>query len=63
MEISMRNYTPDELLRGRFLRHFMGLENDVEETTEEDEALTAHELNLPKTRETERPQRLLPTAH
>lgn len=59
----MRDYTPDELLRGRFLRHFMGLENEVDDATEEDEALTAHALNLPKTRESERPKRLHPTSH
>ena len=53
----MRDYTPDELRRGRFLRHFMGLETlgPTDEPAEE-----SHE-ECPKTRETVRPGRTRPT--
>ncbi len=60
----MRDYTPDELLRGRFLRHFMGLDNQVDQADEVGfEAEGVERTPLPKTRETERPQRLHPTSH
>lgn len=56
-----RDYTPDELLRGRFLRHFMGLDKaDQDDATVEDVAVPA-DYDLPKTRETPRPERLRPS--
>lgn len=61
MEMRMRDYTPDELLRGRFLRHFMGLDHRNDDPTEEQEALPAEDLTPPKTRETKRPTRLRPS--
>jgi|GEM_PF-2950014 len=63
MEMHLRDYTPDELLRGRFLRHFMGLDRRLEDPTEETEALPADAReNPPKTRETARPTRYCPAA-
>ena len=54
----MRDYTPDELRRGRFLRHFMGLEKWIgDDPTEEQYAIPAG-AEFPKTRETARPGRL-----
>ncbi len=62
MNAMTRDYTPDELLRGRFLRHFMGLEQSEQDddATLEEVAVPA-DYDLPKTRETPRPERLRPS--
>ncbi len=61
MNAMTREYTPDELLRGRFLRHFMGLEKaDNDDATLEEVAVPA-DYDPPKTRETPRPERLRPS--
>jgi hypothetical protein len=49
----MREYTSEELKRGRFLRHFMGL--DQPEPTVEEEAVSA-EASPPPTRVIQRPR-------
>lgn len=58
----MREYSNDELARGRFLRHFMGLDKRAEDTTEEQLAIPAGtERPLPKTRVIVRPRGHKPT--
>jgi len=62
--MSLREYTPDDLRHGRFLRHFMGLEASASfEDTQEILALPADAVTRPKTRETVRPKCIQPTAH
>lgn len=56
-------YTPDELARGRFLRHFMAVDKRGDDITEEQLAIPAGaERPLPKTRVIVRPRRVEPAS-
>ncbi len=54
----MRDYTPDELRRGRFLRHFMGLDKRIDEDPTDEMLAIPAGAEFPKTRETVRPGRM-----